>query len=104
MRDIIPAVISHHEKWDGSGYPAGLAGKKIPLEARIIAIADTFDAMTTDRPYRKALQIDDALAEIKKCSGTQFDPSLVRSFIAMFSDSNKRTGFENKLVNELKAS
>ena len=70
-------VSSHHECWDGSGYPAGLAEDDIPLGARIIALADAFDAMTQPRKYRDALPLDEALAELRKGSGTQFDPDLV---------------------------
>ena len=71
------AVRSHHERWDGGGYPDGLAGEAIPLGARIIMISDTTDAMTTDRPYRKRLPIDAVVAELQKYRGTQFDPRLV---------------------------
>lgn len=71
------AVRHHHERWDGDGYPDGLEGKDIPLSARIILIADTIDAMTTDRPYRKRLPLDTVIAELQKCRGTQFDADLV---------------------------
>jgi len=74
---------THHEKWDGSGYPFGLRGEAIPLGARIFAIADTLDAMTSDRPYRKALSFDQARAEIVRCSGSQFDPGIVQVFLTM---------------------
>ncbi len=72
----------HHEKWDGSGYPAGLAGKAIPVEARIVAIADVFDALTTERPYKKAWPVDDAIALIKREAGHHFDPQLVEHFLS----------------------
>lgn len=72
---------SHHERWDGRGYPAGLKGEEIPLSARIIALADTYDAMTSTRSYRKALSHEEAIAEIERCSGTQFDPNLAKLFI-----------------------
>jgi response regulator RpfG family c-di-GMP phosphodiesterase len=75
--NLEPMVRHHHERFDGKGYPDGLVGEAIPLEARIILIADTFDAMTSDRPYRKALSTERALAELKKYAGTQFDPDLV---------------------------
>ena len=71
---------SHHERWDGQGYPAGLKGEEIPISARIIAIADTYDAMTSSRSYRKALPHEVAKEEIIRCSGTQFDPALVELF------------------------
>lgn len=74
-------ILTHHERWDGSGYPGGLKANDIPLESRIIGIADSFDAMINDRPYRKALSIDEAVEELNRCSGTQFDPELTRVFI-----------------------
>ena len=67
-------VLAHHERWDGKGYPRGLHGEEIPLGARIFTVVDTFDSMTSDRPYRKALSTLEALNEILRCSGTQFDP------------------------------
>jgi polar amino acid transport system substrate-binding protein len=85
LRDMVPAVRGHHERWDGKGYPDGLKHEEIPFEARILAIADTFDAMTTDRPYRKAMPIDEALYEIGRCSGEQFDPQLVPVFLSLFT-------------------
>ena len=74
-------VLEHHEKWDGTGYPKGLKGDEISLQARIIAVADSYDAMTKERTYRKALSKEEAIAELKKCSGTQFDPEVVKVFI-----------------------
>ena len=74
MREVGLIVRSHHERWDGGGYPDGLAGERIPLEARIIACCDTWNAMRTDRAYRKALSHEVALAELTANSGTQFDP------------------------------
>jgi HD-GYP domain-containing protein (c-di-GMP phosphodiesterase class II) len=74
---IQESVRHHHERWDGQGYPDGLSEKNIPLGARIILIADTIDAMTTDRPYRKRLPLEIVLAELQKCKGTQFDPELI---------------------------
>jgi len=76
-----PIIRHHHERFDGNGYPDGLHGDLIPFMARILAVADTYDAMTSHRPYRSALSADVALAEIKKCSGTQFDPDVVRAFL-----------------------
>jgi len=72
---------THHERWDGRGYPNGLKGEEIPLTARIIAISDTYDAMTSSRSYRKALSHEEAVAEIKRCSGSQFDPKLSELFL-----------------------
>ena len=71
---------AHHERWDGTGYPRGLAGEAIPLGGRIVALADAFDAMSHDRPYRAAIPLPDVIAEIKRCSGTHFDPALVSAF------------------------
>jgi putative nucleotidyltransferase with HDIG domain len=76
------AVRHHHERWDGKGYPDGLAGDQIPIASRVILIADTIDAMTTDRPYRKRLSLDQVTAELQRCSGTQFDPVIVNVAIA----------------------
>jgi diguanylate cyclase (GGDEF)-like protein/putative nucleotidyltransferase with HDIG domain len=75
-------VLHHHERWDGNGYPDGLAGDRIPLGARIIFVADAFDAMTSDRLYRPALSVDEAVAEMERCAGTQFDPDVVNAFLA----------------------
>jgi HD-GYP domain-containing protein (c-di-GMP phosphodiesterase class II) len=83
IRDI---SISHHERWDGKGYPLGLKGEDIPIEARIAAIADTYDAMTSARPYRTGASHEEAIREIKNGSGTQFDPYLVEKFIQMIED------------------
>jgi diguanylate cyclase (GGDEF)-like protein/PAS domain S-box-containing protein len=74
-------ILNHHEKWDGSGYPTGLSGEKIPLEARIINVADSYDAMTSTRTYRAGLTREEAMIELKRCSGTQFDPEIVNIFI-----------------------
>ena len=81
FKDMIPIVYHHHERFDGTGYPAGLAGENIPLFARIAAVADTFDAMTTKRSYRNALPLDIVRAEIEKCSSTQFDPAITKVFL-----------------------
>jgi ribonuclease P protein subunit RPR2 len=74
-------VRSHHERWDGSGYPDGLTGTDIPLEARIFAVADALDAMTSDRPYRPALRWEEAGREIERETGGQFDPAVARAFV-----------------------
>ena len=78
---VAPIILHHHERWDGTGYPDGLAGETIPLAARIVAVADSFSAMTAQRPYRAALRRDAACAELERCAGTQFDPQLVALFI-----------------------
>lgn len=80
---VIPAVLAHHEKWDGTGYPRGLKGDNIPLTARILTIADSFDAMTSNRPYRLCLSVSSALGEMANCMGTQFDPSMAKLFIKL---------------------
>lgn len=81
LEDIIPGVLYHHERFDGKGYPTGLSGRDIPLMGRIICLADCFDAMTSSRTYRKALPVEVALTEIRRCSGTQFDPTLADAFL-----------------------
>jgi diguanylate cyclase (GGDEF)-like protein/putative nucleotidyltransferase with HDIG domain len=81
LRPSLPLIRSVHERWDGCGYPDGLSGDEIPLGARIIAVADAFHAMTSDRPYRRALPRDEALAELRRCAGTQFDPDAVQALL-----------------------
>jgi len=83
LKWALPIVRHHHEKWDGSGYPLGLRGEAIPLGARIFAVADTLDAMTFDRPYRKAVSYEAARREIERCAGTHFDPAVVKTFLAI---------------------
>lgn len=79
-RTVAHIVRHHHERWDGTGYPDGLAGEEIPFGSRVIAVADTYDAMTSDRTYRRALPHHVAMAELRRCAGTQFDPAVVRAF------------------------
>ncbi|XPV75814.1 MAG: HD domain-containing phosphohydrolase [Desulfovibrio sp.] len=79
-------ALNHHEKWDGSGYPNGVAGEDIPLEARIIAIADVFDALTTKRPYKEAWEVPDALAHLEESAGSHLDPHLVKLFTEIMDD------------------
>lgn len=90
LAGIAGLVLRHHEQWDGQGYPLGLARENIPIECRILAIADSFDAMTNDRPYRKALSVDEALAELQKHAGTQFDPQLVEVFLQIMKDKRSQ--------------
>jgi HD-GYP domain-containing protein (c-di-GMP phosphodiesterase class II) len=80
LEGALPILLYHHERFDGSGYPFGLKGDAIPLEARIFTVVDSFDAMTSDRPYRKAMPVEDAIAEINRFSGIQFDPQVVDAF------------------------
>ena len=82
-------VRHHHERWDGGGYPDGLAGNDIPLLARIMAVADSFDAMTTDRPYRKGLHHETAISDIKANKNKQFDKKIVDVFLGILEDDNK---------------
>ena len=77
---VAKIVRSCHERWDGSGYPDGVAGEEIPLGARIVAVCDAFDAMINPRPYRAARSVEEALQELRACSGTQFDPTVVAAF------------------------
>ena len=81
MKDIIPGVKYHHEFYNGKGYPDGLKGENIPLTARILCVADSVDAMSADRPYRKGRPMDEIIAELKRCSGSQFDPKIVEIFL-----------------------
>lgn len=86
-REVAEVIHCHHERFDGGGYPRGLRGEQIPLAARLFAIADAFDAMTRDRPYRSAMPVTAALVEIERCRGTQFDPDCVDAFVTMLSDA-----------------
>lgn len=88
FRNAIPIVEGHHERWDGGGYPRGVSGDDIAIGARIFSIVDTFDAMTSDRPYRRALRVDDALAEIDRSAGEQFDPDLAAHFVKMMEEGD----------------
>ncbi len=89
LKDISSYVMHHHEKWDGSGYPAKISGNEIPLVSRIICVADSFDAMISDRPYRKKLSAREAFSEILKNSGTQFDCDIVKAFTEVFKNSDQ---------------
>lgn len=92
MATVVPGVRNHHEKFDGTGYPDALKGENIPYVARIIAVADTYDAMTTDRPYRKALTTEMAIAELERCSGTQFDPDITAVFATLVEEMERAEG------------
>jgi len=85
--NCLPAILHHHEHYDGRGYPSGLKGDSIPLEGRILAIADAYDAMTSPRPYREQLSSQSALEELKRCAGTQFDPELVELFCTLIESA-----------------
>jgi len=86
LRGAVDLVRHHHERFDGTGYPDGLRGEEIPLTARVFAVADSFDAMTSDRPYRGAMGVERALVEIEGGAGTQFDPDMVRVFVQMMHE------------------
>ena len=98
LADVLPGVLHHHERWDGKGYPRGLAGDAIPRMARILALADTFDAMSSNRSYRQALTRDHVLKEIRACAGTQFDPAVVEAFRAVDLGAYDRMVAEHALA------
>jgi len=85
FHDALPYVLFHHERWDGDGYPAGLRRRAIPLEARVLAVADAFDAMISPRPYRQSLTHEHALAEVERGAGTQFDPRVAELFVDVWA-------------------
>lgn len=87
LKSIIPIIEYHHEKYDGTGYPSNLKGSDIPLIARITAVADTFDAITSKRSYKGAFSVNDAISEIKKCSGSQLDPEVANVFLDILENN-----------------
>ena len=90
-------MLHHHERWDGEGYPDRLAGEGIPIEARVIAVADAFSSMTSDRPYRRRRSLDEACAELERCAATQFDPLVVRLFVEEVRANPPRPGMPDVL-------
>ncbi|TDT62817.1 bifunctional diguanylate cyclase/phosphohydrolase [Fonticella tunisiensis] len=90
LKDVIPLIRHHHERYDGTGYPNGLKANEIPYLARILAVVDSFDAMTSNRPYNSKLTCYDAILELKRCSGTQFDPIIVRAFIEIIEENKDK--------------
>jgi HD-GYP domain-containing protein (c-di-GMP phosphodiesterase class II) len=92
---VYHAVRHHHEWFDGSGYPDGLSGEEIPLISRILLVTDAFDAMTSDRPYRAATSEEEAIAELRRCAGTQFDPNVVEAFLRVLARSLRRQSPED---------
>lgn len=95
LKKVIPLILHHHERYDGTGYPQNLKGKDIPYLTRILSIADSFDAMTSNRPYKESMSFNEALGELKRCSGTQFDPEIAEAFIdTIKSHSNYLSSFK----------
>jgi putative nucleotidyltransferase with HDIG domain len=90
LTDVIPGVLHHHERYNGKGYPDGLKGEDIPLQARILCVADSYDAMTADRPYRTASGKDYAISELKRGSGTQFDPEVIAVFLKVLDSKHMK--------------
>ena len=97
LGDVVKEIRHHQECYDGSGYPDGLKGNNIPFVARIIAVADAFDAMTTNRPYRKKKDFEIAIQELKRNSGTQFDPIIVSAFLLAYEKGNVLSNGNNRL-------
>jgi len=108
FQPLLPAILHHHEWFDGRGYPGRLSGDRIPLASRVMAVADTFDAMTSTRAYRKALPVNDANAEIRRCAGTQFDPEIVPIFLSCQTrievpdDVSLPEGFDEDMLRQLR--
>jgi response regulator RpfG family c-di-GMP phosphodiesterase len=92
LRPVARLVRSSHERWDGTGYPDGLSGDEIPLGARVVAVCDAFDAMTTERPYREPVTETDAVEELRRCAGTQFDPMVVDAFCRVMARERPARG------------
>jgi HD-GYP domain len=88
LADVIPGMKYHHEKWSGGGYPEGLKGEEIPLQARIVTVADTFDAMTTTRPYQQAMETRYVVERIKHFAGARYDPIVVEAFVRACEKGN----------------
>jgi HD-GYP domain-containing protein (c-di-GMP phosphodiesterase class II) len=100
LQPLIPGVHLHHERWDSKGYPLGLGGNDIPLIARIVAVADTYDAMTSDRAYRRALPHEVAVAEIQRCSGTQFDLNVAYAFLEAIEEFREQKVAAGEVIPE----
>ena len=94
LQMLIPLIISHHEKYDGTGYPNGLKGKEIPYLARILTVIDSFDAMTSNRPYNKRKSYSEGILELERCSGTHFDPQIVKAFVEVIKRNDKNNYFK----------
>jgi HD-GYP domain-containing protein (c-di-GMP phosphodiesterase class II) len=94
LREKVPLIRYHHERYDGKGYPEGLKGNEIPLMARIVCVADSYDAMTSKRAYRDTMPRQEARNELIRCSGTQFDPRIVNAFLEVLEDDKKIEAIE----------
>ena len=103
LKPCAPFIISHHEQWDGSGYPHGLTGESIPIEGRVLAVADTFDAIVTDRPYRRGKSIEAAIQELRDFAGRQFDPDIVAIFIEAIRKNREKLDIIYNLGDEVEA-
>ena len=97
LNTVAETVLSHHERWDGMGYPNGIAGEQIPLHARIIAVADAVAAMISERPYRPARDLDQAAVEVKQGAGTQFDPTVAAAFLAGLETTRTRLNSQGRV-------
>lgn len=87
-------VVAHHERWDGRGYPHGLAQNAIPLGARILSVVDSYDAMTSERPYRQPMSDAEARAELQRCAGSQYDPQVVEAFLQVLDEQEQQQALE----------
>jgi len=99
LKDALPMIKHHHERFDGKGYPDGMAGHDIPVGARIIAVAETFDMLASDLPWREAMTLEDALNEVHRCSGSQFDPMVVEAFLRIVHE--RKVEFPDELREQL---
>lgn len=97
LHKVVVLIRHHHERYNGTGYPSGLKGEEIPLGSRILSVADTYDAMVTDRPYRKRLSVDHAKMELKKCAGVQYDPKIVEAFVRVLEEKAQRLAASHPL-------
>src|SRR6266446_2391381 len=100
MRDFLPGMHMHHEMINGQGYPRGLRGDEIPMQARVVSVADTFDAMTTERPYQRAMDLEAALTRLKSFIGTRYDARVVAAFIAACEAGKIRPGVTRTMRNQ----
>jgi HD-GYP domain-containing protein (c-di-GMP phosphodiesterase class II) len=98
LRALVPVIRAHHERWDGNGYPDGLDGTAIPLGARIVAVADAYDAIITERHYQPASDMAAALNELRRCAGTQFDPEITRALEEMLAQQNNNLASNTRVA------